>query len=249
MRYCGIIAYDGTPFSGFQKQPNAISVQARLEDALSTILNEKIDIVGCGRTDAGVHATEFYFHFNTTYPNPDEHIHNINALLGDPIALLDLFAVEDDFHARFDAVSRRYEYHIHTMKSPFLGNRSLYLRGYNHNPQSINTNLLHESAAVLLKYKDFNTFCKTRTDVKTTLCEITDSHWDIDGDRWVYHIEANRFLRGMVRLIVGAMLNISKEKLSFQDLENALASNNRLPLDWSVPAHGLYLVRVKYDSF
>ena len=244
-KYCARLAYNGRGFSGFQRQENAPSVQQALEEVLSTVLGEPIAVVGCGRTDAGVHARVFYCHFESFFEVPSSRIHNINSLLGDRIAIYEIFQAKPDFHARFDAVKRSYEYHIHTKKDPFIRDWSFLLKL---GQIDLDTSLLHRAAEILSKYSDFRSFCKTGTDVKTTLCKIKRSEWEIQGHRMTYHISADRFLRGMVRLIVGAMLNVARGKLALDEYEFSIESRSRLPLDWSVPAHGLYLNEVVYPE-
>lgn len=242
-RFLAQLAYDGRGFSGFQRQENAPSVQQSVEEVLTTIFGEPVSIVGCGRTDAGVHARDYYCHFDTSFDLPAARIHNINGLLGERIAIKNIQEVDSAFHARFDAIERSYEYHIHKRKDPFLRDWSFYLRM---GQGGINHVLLQEAAALLPKFNDFYTFCKTNTDVKTTLCELRRSEWIFEHERMVYRISADRFLRGMVRLIVGAMINVARGKISIDDLKQALQSKSRLTTDWSVPAHGLYLTRVIY---
>ncbi len=244
-RYSARLAYDGRGFSGFQRQDNAPSVQQAVEEVLSTIFGEPISIVGCGRTDAGVHARDYYCHFDTSFDVPVTRIHNINGLLGDRIAIKSIVEVADSFHARFDALERSYEYRIHTHKNPFLKDWSFHLRLGQGN---IDRSLLKHSASLLLDFDDFNTFCKTHTDTETTRCELSRSEWIFEEERMIYHISADRFLRGMVRLIVGAMINVARGKISKDELNQALESKMRLATDWSVPAHGLFLTRVIYPQ-
>ena len=239
--------YSGKGYCGFQKQENALSIQEALEKSFSTIYGEEISIVGCGRTDSGVHALQFYCHFDTSYPIPESRLFNINGLLGDGIMVQKIFKVNNDFHSRFDAVERSYEYRIHTQKNPFLVDSSFFLRlGSN---AVLDCVKLKEVSSILLNYSDFNTFCKTNSDVRTTNCTLNKSEWKLEEETMIYQITADRFLRGMVRLIVGALLNVGMGKLSLEDIEEALKSGSRLKQDWSVPAHGLFLKRIKYPNF
>jgi len=246
MRYCARLMYSGKGFCGFQRQNDSPSIQENIERALSTILREEVTVFGCGRTDTGVHAKDFYCHFDTEFTEPESRLFNINGILGDNIVIKEIFQVQNDFHARFDAVERSYEYHIHTSKNPFVTDSSFHLKL---GKSEINYDLLNSASELLLNYSDFNTFCKTRSDVNTTKCKLSRSEWKWDSDQMIYHISADRFLRGMVRLTVGALLNISMGKMKISELKECLESKSRLSRDWSVPAHGLYLTNIVYTKF
>lgn len=241
-RYAARLSYDGQGYCGFQKQNNADSIQEAIEKSLSIVLGEVIEIVGCGRTDAGVHAKDYVIHFDVEQEDPVSKIHNINGVLGEKIAIHNINPVGSDFHARFDAIERRYEYRIHLNKNPFVRDWSFYLKG----SDQYDIKLLEDGASLMTRYSDFYTFCKTDTDVKTTVCKIDASEWHFSEYEWTYHISADRFLRGMVRLIVGTLLNVSRGKLSLEELKKTLDNRQKIIPAWSVPAHGLYLTRIIY---
>jgi tRNA pseudouridine38-40 synthase len=241
MRLFVELAYDGTKYSGWQKQPNASSIQEVLENSLSTILQENIEIVGCGRTDAGVHALSSYFHFDTTTENNDLK-HKLNLFLPKEIAVNNIVQVNDDAHARFDATKRSYVYKIHRNKDPFLLNHSYFFPQF----QTLDFSKMKDASLLLLEFDEFFTFCKTRTDVKTMKCQLFESKWEVDDDYLNFHISADRFLRGMVRLIVGMCLNVAQGKIELESVRTALENQTRLERDLSVPACGLYLSKIVY---
>ena len=243
-RYFIGCSYRGSNYSGWQSQPNAPTIQDAIEERMEKLMGKNIPIIGCGRTDAGVHASDYVFHFDTEDALDDHFIFKMNMMLPKDIALKNLNQVPQEAHARFDAVSRSYEYYIHGRKDPFLTGLSYYY------PHLFRQDLqaLQEVASIYLKYKDFNTFCKSKTDVKTTLCEISQAEWMINGNKLVFHITANRFLRGMVRLMVGACINVVLGKLSIEEVKAALEEQRRLKKDLSVPAEGLYLSAIKYPQ-
>ncbi len=245
MRYKARLAYDGTSFAGWQVQQGADTVQGVLEKILSKLFRKEISVTGCGRTDAGVHATNYYIHFDAPedYFRTDELVYKINRMTPSSIALYEIVAAPG-FHARFDALKRYYSYHIHAVKNPFL-----HAFSFHHPPSSAySLTSLNATARLLLDYKDFATFCKTGSDVKTTLCEISDSHWCREGDRLIYNIAANRFLRGMVRLLVGSMLLIEEGQITRMEWSETIAKRARLRKDWSIPSHGLRLTGVDYPK-
>ena len=244
MRYFVELAYRGTHYHGWQRQPNGISVQEELEKAFSTILNTPIQVVGCGRTDAGVHASQFFLHFDSPQKLPDNFVSRLNKFLSSDIGIFRIFKVPVSAHARFDAFYRSYAYHVHFNKDPFLADRSLFFYSGNH----IDHILLQDAAKTLLKYQDFFPFCKTGHDVKTLRCELHHSEWEFGEGRLTYHIAANRFLRGMVRLIVGMCLNVGLGKMSIEDVRIALENQTRLPKSWSVEPQGLFLTEVRYPE-
>lgn len=244
MRYKARISYDGGPFSGWQVQPGAKTVQGELEGVLQKLFQEKIGVVGCGRTDSGVHARSYYLHFDVPADafQEEELRHKLNTMTDRALAVHSL-SLAPDFHARFDAVSRRYQYDIHCFKDPFLRAYSFY-----HPPAvGYDLELLNGVAAVLKNYSDFFTFCKSKSDVKTTQCRIKAAFWEVlNTSDLTFHIEADRFLRGMVRLIVGASMLVAEGQLTLGEIEEALVNRRRLGKDWSVPANGLALVAVEY---
>ncbi len=255
MRYFLKLAYNGTNYHGWQRQPNDVSVQQTLEEAFSMMLRTPIEMMGCGRTDAGVHASEFYTHFdlpeeqwaavNVDKNFPDSFLGRMNNFLPKDISLSDLIPVAADAHTRFDAKKRSYEYHIVLEKSPFETQTAVYI-GYK---EKLDFDKMQEAAKLLLNYGEFNTFCKTHTDAKTRFCKIMRSEWvEVDdGKRWVFHISADRFLRGMVRLIVGMCLNVGLGKLELETVKTALDNQTTLTKAHSAPPHGLFLTEVKYD--
>lgn len=242
MRYFIQFAYNGTHYHGWQIQPNASSVQETLNKAFSVLLNEPISIMGAGRTDTGVHATEMFGHFDIE-KNLDVPVlvHKLNSYLPKDIAIFDIILVHDDAHCRFDATKRTYEYHINTFKNPFLEELSWYVS------QKLDLDLMNEAAQILLKHTDFQCFSKSNTDVNTYDCTIFEAFWKEENDKLIFTISANRFLRNMVRAIVGTLINIGLKKITLNDFENIIASKSREKAGFSVPAHGLYLTNVYYD--
>lgn len=244
MRYFLELAYNGTRFQGYQIQPNGITVQEKLEKGLSTLLKTPTSIVGCGRTDTGVHAAQYFAHFDANSPVSDRFVYALNALVGYDIAIYDIHQVGDEAHARFDAQSRSYKYYISTRPNPFSREVAY------HHPRSeyLDRNKMQEAAQLLLEYKEFATFCKTNTDVKTMFCTLTRSEWieDREKHQLIYHVSANRFLRGMIRLIVGMCLNVGRGKLELDTVRKALDEQTALQNAWSVPPQGLFLMDIKY---
>ena len=244
MRYFAELAYNGTRFHGWQRQPESISVQEVIEDALSTLLRQKITVTGCGRTDTGVHARQYFLHFDSANPLPENLVWKLNSYLNDDIAFYDLFEVAPEAHARFDANSRSYEYHLELHKNPFSQETAFYY------PQSrhLDFGKMQEAADLLLNYEEFFPFCKSHTDVKTMRCELSRAEWikDMEGKKMVFHISANRFLRGMVRLIVGMCLSVGVNKYPLSAVKEALDKQERLQKSWSVPPQGLFLTDIRY---
>lgn len=238
------IQYKGTDFSGWQSQPNACTIQDEIESQLSKIFQRDVAIVGCGRTDAGVHASDYVFHFDGDVDDPAHLTFKLNRMLPPSIAVLKMVEVNADAHARFSAEKRSYEYHIHKLKSPFLYDLSF------HNPSLFNANidLLKETAGSFLLYNDFNTFCKSNSDVKTTKCKLMRSEWEFRDTKLIYHVTADRFLRGMVRLMVGCCINVAQGKITLVEVRKALEKKERLNHDLSVPAKGLFLSKIEYPS-
>ena len=243
-RYFIEIAYDGTAYHGWQTQPNAVAVQEKLDYALHTYLREKVETVGAGRTDTGVHAKQLYVHFDSINESLSENTYRalqaINSLLPFDISVQRIIPVASDAHARFDATSRSYEYHIHNRKNPFLINKSWLLRDIP------DIEKMNEAAKLLLGTKDFECFSKSNTQVFTNICTIKEAKWVKTDEGFVFHITADRFLRNMVRAIVGTLLEIGVKGKPITYLEEVLASKSRSKAGVSVPAHGLYLTRVVY---
>lgn len=241
LRYFIKFAYNGTSYHGWQYQPNAISVQEVLNKAISLLCKKNIDIVGAGRTDAGVHAKMMYAHFDVDEALDTVYItQKLNSFLPKDIVIYNLIPVEDEAHARFDAVSRTYNYHIHTFKDAFNNHLSWH---YSH-PLAIDT--MNDAARILLEYNDFECFSKTHTDVFTFNCKITEAFWTGDNHNLCFTITADRFLRNMVRAIVGTLINVGLEKITLDDFRNIIESKNRSKAGFSVPAHGLFLTHIQY---
>jgi tRNA pseudouridine38-40 synthase len=243
LRYFVELAFDGTHYHGWQRQPNALSVQQVLEESISTLLGDEVNIVGAGRTDAGVHARQMIAHFDHR-GEIDQHqlMFRWNSFLPRDIAINSVKPVKPEAHARFDANSRSYLYRIHLQKDPFLEQRSYYLH------HSLDLDLMNEASEVLLQYSDFECFSKSKTDVKTFLCDISWAKWTREDHVLEFHITADRFLRNMVRAIVGTMIHIGSAKIDLKDLHRIIESKDRSQAGYSVPAHGLYLNRVTYPE-
>ncbi|WP_339814189.1 tRNA pseudouridine(38-40) synthase TruA [Zunongwangia profunda] len=243
MRYFIDLAYLGTAYHGWQIQPEAVSVQQVLQEALSKILQQNIEVVGAGRTDAGVHAKQMYAHFDADL-NCDEKTlqFKLNSFLPKDISIRQLFKVQSQAHARFDACSRSYEYHIVNFKDPFKIDLAYYLL------KQPDIEKMNHAAAMLKDYTNFKCFSKSRTDVKTYNCNITAAFWEQSKDELIFHITADRFLRNMVRAIVGTLLDIGLGKNSVEFLKEILKSEDRSMAGTSGPAHGLYLTRIEYPK-
>lgn len=244
MRYFISLAYNGTAYHGWQIQPNGISVQEVLTKALAVLLRHEVDIVGAGRTDTGVHARLMVAHFDADFQLPDkvEFIRRINSILPKDIAIIDIVRVKPDAHARFDALSRAYEYHLYIGKNVFKENAAMRLF---HQPDF---ELMNEAADRLKDYRDFTSFSKLHTDVKTNNCVISYAHWEQRADEWVFCIRADRFLRNMVRSVVGTLLDVGMKKITVQDFCNIIEAKDRCRAGVSVPGCGLYLVDIQYPS-
>jgi tRNA pseudouridine38-40 synthase len=241
LRYFIHLAYNGTSYHGWQYQPNAASVQEVLNKALSVMLNSDISIMGAGRTDTGVHASQMYAHFDSaTMIDGKQLTHKLNSYLPKDIVVYAVFTVHEQAHARFDAVKRTYEYHISTFKNPFLQNLSWYY----HQPLDIQA--MNEGSKLLFNHTNFQCFSKVNTDVNTFDCTIYEAHWKRQGETIIFTISANRFLRNMVRSIVGTLINIGLHKITVADFNAIIESENRDNAGFSVPAHGLYLTTIEY---
>ncbi|GLR19738.1 tRNA pseudouridine(38-40) synthase TruA [Portibacter lacus] len=243
-RYFVWIQYNGTRFSGWQSQPNAPTIQDLIESKLSMVQREEIRVVGCGRTDAGVHASDYVFHFDGLIEDVDHLIFKLNRMLGKDVAVIKIREVLPTAHARFDAIKRSYGYHISQVKNPFKTEVSY------HNLYVFQKDLeiLNRVAAEFLKHDDFFPYCKSNSDVNNTKCHIYRSEWEIHNGELIFHVEANRFLRGMVRLLVGSCLNVANGKLSIDEIKDAFNNQRRLSKDLSVPAHGLFLNKITYPD-
>ena len=243
MRYFITLSYDGTRFHGWQVQPNGTSVQGELQRALSLILRQDVQVTGAGRTDTGVHARMMVAHFDTDAPLADckQLAYKLNRLLPCDIAIERIEPVGDDMHARFSATSRTYHYYLHTTKDPFLRHYSCEL----HYP--LDFKLMNEAAQMLLTYDDFGAFCKSHADVKTTLCHVTKAEWkQTSPTAWRFEITANRFLRNMVRAVVGTLIDVGRGRLTLSDFRKVIEGKKRTEAGESMPGHALFLVDIKY---
>jgi len=242
LRYFLELAYHGKHYHGWQIQPDVISVQEKITYALSTILQEEINIVGAGRTDAGVHASQMYAHFDTTKELDGNFAYKLNAILPDDIVIYQLIRVEEEAHARFDAVSRSYEYKIWLGRNPFTLDTTWQL-----NYKNIDIDAMNTAAELLYEYEDFECFSKVKTDVHTFNCSVTHAKWELKDQELTFYISADRFLRNMVRAIVGTLLDIGLGKKSVADFKTIIESKNRSKAGVSVPAKGLFLTEVTYN--
>jgi tRNA pseudouridine38-40 synthase len=243
MRYFFEIAYNGTNYNGWQNQKNGVGVQTVVEDALSTLLRRKIEIVGSGRTDTGVHCEQQFFHVDLEKEFEAENfIQKLNSFLPKAVVIHSIRKVKDDAHARYDAVERTYHYRITRKKNPFLEGLAWYYF------KPVNVSRMNEAASMMLGNHDFECFSKVKTDVNHFLCEIKKASWKEEGDNLEFTIVANRFLRGMVRAIVGTLLDVGSGKISIQEFKRILESRDRKKAGANVPAHGLYLSKVKYPA-
>jgi tRNA pseudouridine38-40 synthase len=247
LRYFIHLTYNGTRFHGWQVQPNATSVQENLNKAFSVLLQSDINLTGAGRTDTGVHAREMYAHFDfeASFDIPNL-VHKLNSFLSKDIVIYDIIPVHDDAHSRFDATKRTYEYHIHQFKNPFLDELSWYFH------QPLDIDLMNQASQLLFNYTDFECFSKVNTDVNTFDCTIFEAYWTRgeakqENDHLVFTISANRFLRNMVRSIVGTLINVGLHKITLNDFTKIIESKSREKAGFSVPAHGLYLTKIEYD--
>ncbi len=243
MRYFLTFSYNGINYHGWQKQPNAITVQEVLENAISTLLRKKLELVAAGRTDAGVHAKVMVAHFDFEDEiNTSDLIYKLNAFLPEDIAVKKIVRVKNDAHARFDATERTYEYWITQEKNPFLAQSAYYVK------YPLDVAAMNQAAKVLFEFTNFKCFSKSNTDVKTFECTITHAKWEKVGDKLVFTISANRFLRNMVRAIVGTLLDVGYGKSTIEDVKNIIKSKNRSNAGASVPGHALYLTAVTYPE-
>lgn len=238
-RYFIEVAYKGTNYSGFQIQQNASSVQGEIEKALKIFYKQAYSLTGSSRTDAGVHGNQNFFHFDSDAVIEDGSYH-LNAILPADIVIKKIFPVAPDAHCRFDALSREYTYYIYQQKDPFLADRAYFY------PYELDLHLLQAAAAELFNHKDFATFSKRNTQTKTTLCTIISSDWKQESNGFSYHVSSNRFLRGMVRGLVGTMLRVGRNKTSIEQFINIINSKDCTKADFSVPPQGLFLQQVNF---
>lgn len=241
-RYFLKLSYKGTNYHGWQIQDNANTVQQEVNTALSTVLNEPIQCTGCGRTDTGVHATEFYAHFDSDVETlkGEELIFKLNGCLPTDISAKELYAVPSESNVRFDATSRTYQYFISQTKDPFLVEQSYFLFGV------LDLGEINKATRELLNYEDFTSFSKSNTQTKTNLCTITKAEWIAENQKLTFTISANRFLRGMVRAIVGTLLEVGHGKISVADFKKIIEAKDRTQAGYSVPPAGLHLTNIQY---
>lgn len=241
MRYFIEISYQGKKYHGWQSQPDANSVQEEINKAISVVLQEEIIVLGAGRTDTGVHAEQMFAHFDTENELDMNYVFKFNSVLPEDIVIHTLEKVKEDAHARFDALSRSYQYKIWLGRNPFLLD-STWQMHY----QKLDVNAMNEAAKLLLEYENFQAFSKVKTEVKTYNCKVTEAIWVQNGKQLTFHISANRFLRNMVRAIVGTLVDVGKHKISTQEFRNIIISRDRSKAGLSVPAKGLYLTEITY---
>lgn len=241
-RYFIYFSYDGTNYHGWQIQPNSNSVQAELQRALSVLLRQKIEVVGAGRTDTGVHARMMVAHFDIEQEiDCNQMVFKLNRLLPYDIAVNDLKPVGQDMHARFSAKKRTYHYYIHTRRNPFCRNYSYELHW------QLDFDKMNEAASHLLTVEDFGAFCKSHTDVKTTICDVSESVWiQMSSDRWYFKITANRFLRNMVRAIVGTLIDVGRNRITIEDFDHIVQGKKRTAAGESMPGNALFLENIEY---
>ncbi len=243
MRYFLELSYNGKAYHGWQNQPNAISVQEVLENGLTTLLRKPIAIVGAGRTDTGVHATQMFAHFDfQNNLDRNEIKYKLNSFLPNDIAIHDIFKVKNEAHARFDAVSRTYLYRISLEKDPFNDERAYFVNN------ELDIDKMNEASKILLDYSDFESFSKVKTDVKTFNCNIMKAEWIKKGNELHFTIKADRFLRNMVRAIVGTLIGNGSGKIAVKERHTIIKSKNRSDAGYSVPAHALYLSEIEYPE-
>lgn len=244
MRYFLEFSYRGTAYNGWQKQNNALGIQEVLEEALSKVLRMSVDLTGSSRTDTGVHAEQQFAHFDlpTAIDNPDLLAYKVNALIPRDVAVRRFVQVADDVHSRFAATHRKYEYRIIRHKNAFLTDLAYQLRG------DLDVGLMNSAAKLLLVHNDFESFSKIHTNVNNFRCSITQAEWVDSGEMLTFHVKANRFLRGMVRALVGTMLEVGRGKLTVEDFEQIILSRNRKNAGAQAPAAGLFLVEVGYSD-
>ena len=241
MRYFIELSYNGKKYHGWQIQPDVISVQEKLNLAVSTILQENIEVVGAGRTDTGVHASQMFAHFDSEKELEATIVHKLNSILPNDMTVFKVFLVADDYHARFHAESRSYEYRIWLGRNPFLLDFSWQIHS-----QKLDLFKMNEAAKLLLEYEDFQTFSKVKTEVHTFNCDVTQAFWSQEDNLLTFHITANRFLRNMVRAIVGTLVDVGLNKISIDNFREIIESKSRSNAGLSVPAKGLFLTHIKY---
>ena len=244
LRYFIELSYHGKNYHGWQIQPNEISVQETIEKALSTLLKQPISVIGCGRTDSGVHARQFFLHVDIEGDIDKEKLKfKLNSFLPEDIAIFQIVEVRDDAHARFDAVSRSYQYQVSLVKNVFENDLSLKIQ-----ENDLDIDKMNQAAQLMMDYSDFKCFSRSKTDVKTYQCSISESVWIKEGNKLIYCVTANRFLRNMVRAIVGTLLEVGKHKMSLDQFRKVIESRDRTMAGASAKAKGLYLTHIQYPK-
>ena len=242
MRYFIEISYLGTNYHGWQSQPNAITIQEIIENCLSKILNNPVTLVAAGRTDAGVHAKQMYAHFDSDMKINDKKFeYKVNSFLPKDIAVKKLIIVHDNAHARFDALYREYEYHISPKKNPFEIDKAYFFK------KSLDIKKMNKCCATMLHHTNFKSFSKSKTDVKTYDCKIYEAKWMLNENSLIFVIRADRFLRNMVRAIVGTLIEVGLGKITEKEFKLIIKKKDRQLAGFSVPAHGLFLKKIDYD--
>ncbi len=241
MRYFIEISYQGKKYHGWQSQPDATSIQEEINKAISVVLQEDIIVLGAGRTDTGVHAEQMFAHFDTENELVTNDVFKFNSVLPEDIVIHAIEKVKEDSHARFDAVSRSYQYKIWLGRNPFLLDGTWQIHY-----QKLDVHAMNEAARLLLEYENFQAFSKVKTEVKTFNCDVTEAIWVQNGNELTFHISANRFLRNMVRAIVGTLVAVGRHKISTEEFRDIIVSRDRSKAGLSVPAKGLYLTEITY---
>ncbi|MFL5739170.1 MAG: tRNA pseudouridine(38-40) synthase TruA [Flavisolibacter sp.] len=237
-RYFIDLSYKGSRYSGFQVQENANTIQSEVEKAFTVLQRAPVSMTGSSRTDTGVHALQNYFHFDYEEEVHPQFIYKMNALLPQDIVIRNVYLMPSDAHCRFDAVARAYEYRVHRIKNPFDREVSLFF------PYRLDGDKMQEGAALIKSQTNFFAFSKTNTQVKNFECKVNESHWEIEGEQLIYHIEANRFLRGMVRLLTASLLRLGRHRTNLEEFSSLF--EGRVRCGHSVPPQGLFLTRVRY---
>lgn len=242
-RYFLEVSYKGTNYAGFQVQENATTIQYEVEKVLAIYFRHPVSLTGSSRTDTGVHARQNYFHFDIPAIIPQKVVYNLNAMLPPDIAVNRLVLVKEGAHCRFDAIAREYEYFIYQSKAPFLNDRAYFF------PYTLDLRAMQQSAGIIMEYTDFTSFSKRNSQVKTHNCTILHSEWvERESGLTVYRVKANRFLRGMVRGLVGTMLQVGRGKLNLEGFRRVIEARDCSEADFSVPGHGLFLLKVEYPE-
>jgi tRNA pseudouridine38-40 synthase len=241
-RYFLEVSYKGTDYAGFQVQENALTIQEEVEKALAVLLRKKVSLTGSSRTDSGVHALQNYFHFDMDGTLEARCLYNVNALLPPDIAAVSLREMHKDAHCRFDAVARQYRYMVYGRKDPFMRDRAYYF------PYTLDLSVMREAADIVKEHTDFTSFSKRNTQVKTFNCNIFESGWEECEGYIMYRVRANRFLRGMVRGLVGTMLQVGRKKISAEEFRHIIKNGDSSSVDFSVPGSGLCLEKVEFSE-